>query len=75
MHESDTFQAILDEGEERGCLKGAKKVIMMQGRIRFGEPDDAVQAYLAAINDLGRLEALAARLIQVSCWQELLATP
>jgi len=79
MHESDTFQAILEEGEERGRDKGrleeAKKILRLLGEFRFGAPDEAAETALTALNDLNRLESLSKRLLQVSSWQELFATP
>jgi hypothetical protein len=71
MHESDTFQAILDEGEVRGL----KAVILVQGRKRFGPPDEAVRARVASLNDLDRLKVLVERLLDVASWPELLSTP
>jgi hypothetical protein len=71
MHDSDTFLAILDEGQ----IKGLKEVIFLQGQKRFGSPDEAVRATVASLNDLDRLKFLVERLLDVSSWQELLATP
>jgi hypothetical protein len=71
MSDSDTFLAILDEGR----IDALKKVILMQGRKRFGPPDEAVRATVSALSDLDRLEFLVERLLDVSSWQELFATP
>jgi predicted transposase YdaD len=75
MQDSDTFQAILEEGEERGRLEEAKKILLRQGRKKLGLPDETVQTTLAAIKDLNRLEQLGDRLLDVSSWQELFASP
>jgi hypothetical protein len=71
MHESDTYQAILDEGEVRGL----HRMLLRQGRKRFGDPDPATQAALTAITDLDRLQRMAERLLDVAAWQDLLQTP
>jgi hypothetical protein len=71
MHESDTYQAILDEGEVRGL----HRMLLRQGRKRFGAPDPATQAALTAITDLDRLQRMAERLLDVASWQDLLQTP
>jgi predicted transposase YdaD len=69
MRESDTYQAILDEGEARGL----QNTLLRQGRKRFGEPDDAVRQAVLAITDLEQLARLTEDLLDVSTWQELLA--
>ncbi len=71
MHESDTYQAILDEGE----VRGVHHLLIRQGRKKFGEPDEATRRALLEITDLDRLDRLSVRLLRVSTWQELLTTP
>jgi predicted transposase YdaD len=79
MEESVTYQAILEEGEARGMVKGAiealREVILTQGTDRFGPPDARVTAALNRIHDLQRLKELSRRLLSVGTWQELLALP
>jgi len=70
MKESDTYQAIVEEGE----VKRAKLMLLRLGRTRFGVPSAAQESALHAITDLERLERLTDRLLQVDSWQELLAT-
>jgi predicted transposase YdaD len=76
MKESVTYQAILDEGEAIGVAKGkaedARKLLLLQGRERFGEPSAKIVALLDAVTDLGRLEALLLRLLHAKTWEELL---
>ncbi|HEV3384612.1 MAG TPA: hypothetical protein VG097_07345 [Gemmata sp.] len=84
MKESSTYQAILEEGEAIGIAKGeakgeakgkaeeARKMLLLMGRDQFGEPPAKIVALLAAVTDLGRLEALAIRLLHVKTWEELL---
>jgi hypothetical protein len=71
MHDSDTYQFILDEGEVRGL----RRTLLRLGRLRFGEPDQATQTAVAAISDLERLGRLSERLLYARSWQELLQTP
>jgi len=70
MHESDTYMAIVEEGE----LKAARRILLRQGRKRFNEPDAATKAALEAITNVARLERMADRILDASSWQELLAT-
>jgi hypothetical protein len=71
MRESDTYQAILDEGEVRGVLR----TVLRQGRKKLGEPDEPTLRAFRDINDLERLERLSDRLLEVGSWEELLQTP
>ena len=68
-------QWILNEGQAEGALREARKIVLRQGRIRFGQPRAAEEAALQAISDLDRLERLSDQLVTVASWQELLATP
>ncbi|MHB1424633.1 MAG: RpnC/YadD family protein [Gemmataceae bacterium] len=71
MMESDTYLYILEQGE----AKAARKILLLQGRERFGEEDENVRAVLEGTTDLERLERMSVRLLEVSSWQELLQTP
>jgi predicted transposase YdaD len=75
MRESDTYQAILDEGREEGRVQGLQRALLHLGRKKFGEPDEAARRALLGITDLDRLDRLSERLLDVSTWQELLQTP
>jgi hypothetical protein len=68
MKESVTYQAILGEGK----AEEARKMLLLQGRDRFGEPSAKIVALLDAVTDLARLEALGLRLLHVKTWEELL---
>ena len=52
MRDSDTYQAILDEGE----IKGLQRAVLRMGRKHLGEPGDEAQAAVRAITDGERLE-------------------
>jgi hypothetical protein len=71
MQESDTYLAILDEGQE----KFAKKAILAIGEDRFGPADESMRAQLFRIGDLERLERMLRRAVKAANWQEILATP
>ncbi len=87
MHESSAYDMIHDEGLAKGlatgrtegltegCIKGEQRLLLRQGRKRFGQPDEATIAALHAIKDVDRLERLADAVIEVGSWQDLLATP
>jgi hypothetical protein len=76
MKESTTYQAILEEGKAEGEAKGkaeeARKMLLLMGRERFGEPSAQITALLDAAIDLSQLEALMIRLLHAKTWEELL---
>jgi predicted transposase YdaD len=82
MKESVTYQAILREGKAEGRAEGRAegtrqelhKVLLRQGRKRFGPPDSATAAALEAISDLDRLERMSDRMLEAASWDDLLAT-
>ncbi len=70
--DSVTFEVFM----ARGQVREARKMVLRMGRIKFGQPaDPETEAALNRMTNLEQLEALGDRLIQVSTWQELLATP
>jgi predicted transposase YdaD len=71
MEESTTYQLIIS----RGRLNEARRILLRQGRMKFGEPDAAVSATLEGIPDLDRLERMTDRILSATSWQDLLATP
>lgn len=71
MHESDTYLAILDEGEERG----ARNAILIFGEVRFGPPSESVRDELKAVADLPRLRRMVRRAATAKDWREILDTP
>jgi predicted transposase YdaD len=76
MKESVTYQQILEEGEARGEVRGEARgtlnSILRVGSKRFGEPPAPIRAALARIDDVGRLQTFLDRLLEISCWDELL---
>jgi hypothetical protein len=71
MRDSDTYMAIIEEGEEIR----AKKDILRLGQKRFGAPDAAGAARLESITDLARLDRIVDHLLEAMTWQDLLDTP
>ena len=74
MRESATYQMILEEGQEMGKLAGEKEVLEQLGTRRFGAMPPQIRAELESIGDLARLRELTNRLLDVSSWEEWLAT-
>jgi hypothetical protein len=71
MHESDTYLAILDEGQE----KARREDILTFGEERLGAPDESIKAQLSNIADLDRLKRMVRRAAKAANWQEILDTP
>ena len=71
MEESVTYQAVIRKGEARE----ARKMLLLLGRSRFGEPSPEAVAALDALADVSRLEELGVRLLSASSWHELLGLP
>jgi hypothetical protein len=70
MQESDTYLAILDEGQE----KARREDILLVGEDRLGPPDESVKAQLNTITDLERLKRMVRRTAKAASWQEILDT-
>jgi hypothetical protein len=71
MQESDTYLAILDEGQE----KATREDILVVGEERLGPPDEALRSQLSNITDLERLKRMIRRAAKAASWQEILETP
>jgi predicted transposase YdaD len=75
MKESDTYQAILEEGKIEGKIEGkaeeAKAILLRLGEKRFGVPDEPTRTRIEAIVALSQLEGLIVRLLEVESWAEL----
>jgi hypothetical protein len=70
MHESDTYLAILDEGQ----VKARREDILEAGEDRLGPSDEAVRTQLSSITDLARLKRMHRRALKAASWQEILET-
>ncbi len=77
MHESPTYQAILKKGLIEGRLGEARRLLLMLGEDRFGEPDEAIRGAVEGIHDAERLERMTRRVYDANIldWDRLLDTP
>ena len=83
MKESVTYQAIVEEGlvkgrvegEFTGMLRARQDDLLRLGGRRFGAASVETEKVLRNISDPQRLARLVDALLDVSNWQELLATP
>ena len=81
MKESTTYQAILAEGEAKGEAKGemlgrlheAKTLLLRLGTRQLQPPPPSIEAQIATITELTRLETMIERTTQVSSWEDLLS--
>jgi len=71
MQESDTYLAILDEGQE----KAIREAILVVGEERLGAADAAVRSQLSYVTDLDHLKRMIRRSAKAASWQEILETP
>jgi hypothetical protein len=71
MQESDTYLAILDEGQE----KFAREAILLFGGERFGPAEEWVKVQLDNVMDLEHLRRMVRRAAKAAGWQEILETP
>ena len=72
MKESATYQAILDEGETKGCLYDAKRVLLITSKERLGQAPLNVLEAIEAIYSVERLEDLAKQALRATSWEDLL---
>jgi len=79
IEESSVYQSIFAKGEAKGEAKGrveeARLAILLLGRKKFGQPDEGVRMTIDAIDDVDQLNSLLDRILDVSTWDELLASP
>jgi hypothetical protein len=72
MKESSTYQYTLEEGRVEGRVEGERRLLLLMGSKRFGEPDAQIRAALENITSPQQLEQLAVRIFEVESWRELL---
>lgn len=70
MHESDTYLAIIDEGQEKCARDG----ILLIGEDRISPPENSIRAALRNISDVDRLKRMLRRSAKAKTWQEILDT-
>lgn len=71
MQKSDTYLAILDEGQE----KFAREAIRLVGEERLGPAEGWVNVQLDNVMDLEHLRRMVRRAAKAASWQEILDTP
>ena len=71
MHETTAYDQFLDERE----VRTQHRILLRQGRRRFGAANAETEAALNAIEDIERLDRLIDAILTVSSWTELLETP
>ena len=73
MKESVTYQAIVEEGVEKGRLEEARQMLLDVGTERLGEASEEIAQAIGHIADLERLRRLRRRLLHVATWEEILS--
>ena len=68
MRESDTYMAIIDEGQEMMV----KKNILSLGQKKFGPPEPAITTRLEGDSDLEHLSRILDRILEATSWEDLL---
>lgn len=75
MKESSTYQAILAEGraegEARGRVDEARRLLIKVGSKHLGSPDARTKAKIEAISDVAQLDQLTERTLEVERWDKL----
>lgn len=61
-----------DSAVNKGYLKGRLESLLEIGRRRFGEPGLSIEARLAAITNLRRVQRMFAVVLRVGSWKALL---
>ncbi len=74
IEESSVYQAILKKGIAEGEARGVRKTLIRLGSKKFGPPRKQARAKIEGLEDLGRLEALTDRIVDVASWDELLSS-
>ncbi len=62
------------QGVAQGAIQEAQRVLLIQGRKRFGPAPASAEAALLGIADPARLERMAERILDAAGWDDLLAT-
>ena len=73
LEDSTTYQWILEQGVAKGKTLEASRLLLAQGRKKFGSVPRA-EATLQGITDSERLERIAERIFEATDWDDLLAT-
>lgn len=79
MRESDTYQAILEEGRQEGrqegrdegMILGARRLLLAVGTPRFGEPNAATRERIEAETNFTQLEEWLSHTGSAESWSDL----
>jgi predicted transposase YdaD len=63
------------KGEAKGRVEEARLTILRLGRKKFGPPDEGTRTAIDEIDDVDQLNSLLDRMLDVSTWHDLLASP
>ena len=74
IEESTVYQAILRKGMAIGRIEEARKTLLRQGSKKLGLPNERIEAEIATMEDLDRLNDLSDCVLDVSTWDELMAS-
>jgi hypothetical protein len=55
----------------QGEIKGARRLLLVLGRAKFGRLDDGIHAAVNSITDLDQLERMTDAILDAKDWQEL----
>ena len=72
--EMTAYDEMVEELAERERMT-ARRILLKQGRSRFGDPNPTEEEAVRAIKDIEHLERMADAILKVNNWTELLATP
>ena len=81
IEESSVYQDIFatgaakgrDAGRVEGAAEEARRTLLRLGRKKFGPPSEEIEARITVLGDLGRLNELLDRILDVATWDQLLA--
>ena len=75
IEESSVYQGIYGRGRVEGATDEDRTLLLSLGRDKLGQPPEHVETAIGALTDRERLHQLLHRLLRVSSWDELLASP
>ena len=75
FEKSLVFSSAAQHRLEEGAMEHSQRMILRLGRQKFGPASDAIVAAIKGITNLERFERLFDRILTVSTWDELVATP
>ncbi len=74
LEDSPGYLWILNKGVAQGAVVEARRMLLIQGRKRFGQAPPSAETGLQGITDPTRLERMAERIFDAADWDDLLST-